>query len=103
MDQRFVAGVGNLVADEVLWQAKLHPRRTVESLDDLERLRLYRTMHAVLKEMVANFDYVPRKRGWLSHVRGRAGAVCPRCSTPLARITAAGRTTYFCPSCQPAP
>jgi formamidopyrimidine-DNA glycosylase len=103
MDQRFVAGVGNLVADEVLWQARLHPRRRVESLDDQERVRLYRTMHAVLKEMVAKFDYVLRKRGWLNHVRGRPGAVCPRCETPLSRATVAGRTTYFCPSCQPAP
>jgi formamidopyrimidine-DNA glycosylase len=102
MDQRFVAGVGNLVADEVLWQARLHPRHTVEDLSDEERLRLHHTMHAVLKEMVAKFDYIPRKRRWLSHVRGRPGAVCPRCGTPLARITAAGRTTYFCPSCQPA-
>jgi len=101
MDQRFVAGVGNLVADEVLWQARLHPRRRVESLADEERGRLYRTMHSVLKEMVAKFDYVPRKRGWLSHVRGRPGAVCPRCGTPLERITAAGRTTWFCPTDQP--
>jgi formamidopyrimidine-DNA glycosylase len=103
MDQRFVAGVGNLVADEVLWQARLHPRRRAETLDDVERVQLYRTMHSVLKESVDRFDDVPRKRGWLNHVRGQPGAVCPRCKTPLARITAGGRTTYFCPSCQPEP
>ena len=101
MDQRFVAGVGNLVADEVLWQARLHPRRRAESLDDAERVELYRKLHSVLKESVERFDYVPRKRGWLNHVRGLAGAVCPRCRTPLSRITAGGRTTYFCPTCQP--
>ena len=100
MDQRFVAGVGNLVADEVLWQARLHPRRRAESLDDAERAELYRKMHSVLKESVDHFDYVPRKRGWLNHVRGLPGAVCPRCRTPLSRITAGGRTTYFCPTCQ---
>ncbi len=103
MDQGFVAGVGNIVADEVLWQARLHPRRRIEDLDEAERARLYRTMHAVLKEAVERYDYIPRKRGWLSHVRGRPGAACPRCRTPLARTTAAGRTTYFCPSCQPPP
>jgi formamidopyrimidine-DNA glycosylase len=103
MDQTFVAGVGNLVADEVLWQARLHPRRRVESLDDDERIQLFRTMHAVLKEAVDRYDYIPRKRGWLSHVRGRPDARCPRCGTPLERITAAGRTTYFCPACQPSP
>jgi len=103
MDQGFVAGVGNIVADEVLWQARLHPRRRIEDLDEAERARLYRTMHAVLKEAVERYDYIPRKRGWLLHVRGRPGAACPRCRTPLARTTAAGRTTYFCPSCQPPP
>jgi formamidopyrimidine-DNA glycosylase len=103
MDQAFVAGVGNLVADEVLWQARLHPRRSVESLSEQERPTLYRTMHAVLKESVDRYDYVPRKRSWLNHVRGLPGATCPRCGTPLERITSAGRTTYLCPACQEAP
>jgi formamidopyrimidine-DNA glycosylase len=101
MDQTLVAGVGNIVADEVLWQARIHPRRRIESLGDDERTELYRKLHAVLKESVDRYDYVPRKRSWLSHVRGIPGAACPRCGTPLERTTAAGRTTYFCPSCQP--
>jgi len=101
LDQTLVAGVGNLIADEVLWQARLHPQRRIESLTDDERRALFRSMHAVLKESVERFDYVPRKRSWLSHVRGVPGARCPRCGTPLARTTAAGRTTYLCPSCQP--
>jgi len=101
MDQSFVAGVGNIVADEVLWQARLHPRRRIETLTDEERTTLYRTMHAVLKEAVDRYDRVPPKRTWLSHVRGQRGAVCPRCGTPLSRESVAGRTTYFCPSCQP--
>jgi formamidopyrimidine-DNA glycosylase len=103
MNQRLVAGVGNLIADEVLWQARLHPRRRVEDMNSEDRVQLYRTMHSVLKESVERFDYVPRKRGWLNHVRGLPGAVCPRCKTPLARITAGGRTTYYCPRCQPEP
>ena len=103
MDQTFVAGIGNLIADEVLWQARLHPRHPVESLSQDERIQLFRTMHAVLKESVDRYDYISRKRGWLNHVRGRPDARCPRCETPLERITAAGRTTYFCPRCQPAP
>jgi formamidopyrimidine-DNA glycosylase len=100
MDQAFVAGVGNIIADEVLWQARLHPKRAIESMSDEERGDLYRKMHAVLKEAVENYDYIPRKRSWLSHVRGRPDAACPRCGTPLERTTAAGRTTYFCPVCQ---
>jgi formamidopyrimidine-DNA glycosylase len=103
MDQTLVAGVGNLIADEVLWQARLHPKRRIETLTDEERGALFRTMHHVLKESVDHFDYVPRKRSWLSHVRGRPAARCPRCGTQLARTVAAGRTTYFCPACQPEP
>ncbi|HJP65748.1 MAG TPA: DNA-formamidopyrimidine glycosylase family protein [Actinomycetota bacterium] len=103
MDQTLVAGVGNLIADEVLWQARLHPKRRIETLGEEQRRTLFSTMHRVLKESVDHFDYVPRKRSWLSHVRGRPGARCPRCHTPLARTVAGGRTTYFCPSCQPEP
>jgi formamidopyrimidine-DNA glycosylase len=100
MDQRFIAGVGNLIADEVLWQARLHPLLRVESLTDEERTLLYRKLRSVLRESVERYDYVPRKRSWLSHVRGNPGAECPRCGTPLSRITAAGRTTWFCAACQ---
>lgn len=101
MDQAFVAGVGNILADEILWRARLHPRRRIESLTDEERHRLYVDMRHVLREAIRAFDYVARKRSWLSHLRGVPGAVCPRCGTPLDRIVAAGRTTYFCPRCQP--
>jgi formamidopyrimidine-DNA glycosylase len=103
MDQSFVAGVGNILADEILWQARLHPRRTIESLDDQERRALYRVTRRVLERATEEHDYMERQRTWLSSVRGATGAVCPRCGTTLARTTAGGRTTYFCPRCQPAP
>ncbi len=103
MDQRFVAGVGNLIADEALWQARIHPRTRVEDLGEADRHRLSRTLRRVLQEAVAEEDYVEAKRRWLNHIRGEPDARCPRCRTPLARITAAGRTTYICPSCQPTP
>jgi formamidopyrimidine-DNA glycosylase len=102
MDQSFVAGVGNIMADEILWQARLHPRAPIESLDGEERRSLYRVMRRVLQRAAQDHDYMDR-RSWLSHVRGMPGAICPRCGTPLARMAAAGRTTYFCPRCQPAP
>jgi len=99
MDQRFVAGVGNLLADEVLWQARIHPRRRIEDLDAASRARLFRTLHRVMRVAVDEFDYLSRK-GWLNHVRGEPDARCPRCRTPLSRTRAAGRTTYLCPACQ---
>jgi formamidopyrimidine-DNA glycosylase len=103
MDQALLAGVGNLIADETLWRARLHPKRRIDTLSAGERDALYRAMRTVLKTAVEKYDYVPRLRGWLTHVRGLPGAACPRCGTPLARTLAAGRTTYFCPSCQPEP
>jgi formamidopyrimidine-DNA glycosylase len=103
MDQTFVAGVGNILADETLWQARIHPRRRIESMSPDERAELYRRMRSILRQAVADYDAIPRKRSWLSHVRGHPDATCPRCGTPLERTVAGGRTTYFCPRCQPRP
>lgn len=100
MDQTFVAGVGNIIADEVLWHARIHPRRRTESLTEEERRRLFDEMHKILRQAVEGYDYIPRKRSWLSGVRGVPDARCPRCKSPLERATVAGRTTYFCPHCQ---
>jgi formamidopyrimidine-DNA glycosylase len=100
MNQRLVAGIGNLVADEILWQARIHPRRRVEDLDANDRIRLFRTMRRVLAVAVEDFDYLETRRRWLSRVRGRPEARCPRCRSVLSRTMVAGRTTYFCPSCQ---
>jgi formamidopyrimidine-DNA glycosylase len=100
MDQTFVAGVGNIIADEVLWHARIHPRQPIQTLGTEERSRLYTELRRVLREAVEGYDYIPRKRSWLSGVRGLPGATCPRCTTPLQRTTVAGRTTYSCPRCQ---
>jgi formamidopyrimidine-DNA glycosylase len=100
MDQRFVAGVGNIIADETLWQARIHPRREIATLSDPERARLHRAMTEVIREAVEGYDHVPRRRSRLSARRGLPDARCPRCHTPLARGVVAGRTTYHCPVCQ---
>jgi formamidopyrimidine-DNA glycosylase len=100
MDQSFVAGIGNLLADEILWQARLHPRRRIEDIGADGRALLFRTMHRVLRIAVEEFDYLETRGRWLNHVRGEPGARCPRCRTPLAQGTVAGRTTYLCPVCQ---
>lgn len=101
LDQGFVAGVGNLLADEILWRAKVHPRAPVPGLDHRARARLHRAMLGVMRTAVERIGRPP-PGGWLLSVRGEPDARCPRCRTPLARTTAAGRTTYLCPSCQPA-
>jgi formamidopyrimidine-DNA glycosylase len=103
MDQRFIAGVGNLLADEILWQARIHPRRTAATLDSTDRDRLYDELRRVLSRWVAGYGAVPRGGPWLLATRGEPEATCPRCGTPLSRTRVSGRTTYFCPSCQPSP
>jgi len=99
MDQRLLAGVGNLVADEVLWQAGLHPARAARQLDDLEVDGLHAALRRVLEHSVGH-GRVPRHDGWLTGVRDLHDPACPRCGTRLEKATVAGRTTWFCPSCQ---
>jgi formamidopyrimidine-DNA glycosylase len=101
MNQRILAGVGNLIADEALWQARIHPARRIAELSGEEIRRLHGKLRHVLRTAVERFDYVPALRGWLTHVRGRPEAACPRCRTRLRRSVVGGRTTYSCPRCQP--
>jgi formamidopyrimidine-DNA glycosylase len=93
MDQGVIAGVGNLLADEALWRARLSPRRAAGELaeDELDRLRREiraATRTAIRKGGVHTGDVIP--------ARMRGGA-CPRCGTPMERATIGGRTTYWCP------
>jgi formamidopyrimidine-DNA glycosylase len=102
MNQAVLAGVGNLIADEALWHARLHPARPIPSLTDTERDRLFEGLREVLRTSVEATGGVARPEGWLLAVRGRPDARCPRCGTELERSTVAGRTTYHCPRCQAA-
>jgi len=96
MDQHFAAGLGNLTADESLWQARIDPRRTVSSLDEGERDVLYKKIQKVLRDSLP-YGLVPSKRTWLTGARDRRDAACPRCGTGLRRLKIGGRTTVFCP------
>ncbi|HWI73446.1 MAG TPA: DNA-formamidopyrimidine glycosylase family protein [Baekduia sp.] len=92
MDQAVIAGVGNLLADEALWRARLDPRRPAGALDDdeLDRLRReirFATRRAIERGGVHTGDIIPHRR--------RDG-VCPRCGADMARGTIGGRTTYWC-------
>jgi formamidopyrimidine-DNA glycosylase len=96
MDQSFAAGLGNLTADESLWQARIDPRRPVSSLDQRERDVLYRKIRKVLRDSLP-YGLVPSNRTWLTGSRDRRDASCPRCGTGLRRLKIGGRTTVFCP------
>jgi formamidopyrimidine-DNA glycosylase len=95
LDQSIAAGLGNLTADEALWQARIDPARSASSLGVGERRALYLKIQKVLRDSIP-YGLVPSKRTWLTGARG-PGAACPRCGERLERRQVAGRTTYSCP------
>jgi formamidopyrimidine-DNA glycosylase len=97
LDQKAIAGVGNLLADEILWRARLSPRRPTGSLSEEELDRLRREVRAAVRSAIRRGG---AHTGDLIAHREREGH-CPRCGTPLSRATIGGRTTYWCPACQP--
>ena len=107
LDQRAISGLGNIYADEALWVARLHPLRAAGTLTAEEGGRLHQAIGDVLDyalthgvaevlngRAVAGRDF-PR-------AHGREGSPCQRCGKAIERIRVAGRSSYFCPSCQPA-
>jgi len=94
MDQAVLAGVGNLLADETLWRARLDPRRAAGDLDGEELDRLRRELRAAIRSSIRRGgahtgEVIPARR---------RGARCPRCGAEMARATVGGRTTYWCPA-----
>ncbi|HEU5430295.1 MAG TPA: DNA-formamidopyrimidine glycosylase [Thermomicrobiales bacterium] len=111
LDQRLVAGLGNIYVDEALFLARIHPERAANSLTEAETRRLHRVIRAVLRAGIArrgtSFSSYRDARGASGenqrflNVYGRArGGRCPRCGGEIARIVVGGRGTHFCPVCQ---
>ncbi|MBI4494735.1 MAG: DNA-formamidopyrimidine glycosylase [Chloroflexi bacterium] len=110
LNQLFLAGIGNLYADEILWAARLHPERTASSLSLAEVERLHQAVQRVLLEAIArrgtslstyrDASGEPGENQAFLQVYGRAGAPCLRCGTPIARKLLGARGTWFCPQCQ---
>ncbi|HEX6139267.1 MAG TPA: bifunctional DNA-formamidopyrimidine glycosylase/DNA-(apurinic or apyrimidinic site) lyase [Candidatus Limnocylindria bacterium] len=110
LDQSFVAGVGNIYADEALWRARLHPLRAADTLTPDGVRRLHRAIRSVLRQAIANrgssfSDYVgadgePGANAERLSVYRRTGEPCLRCGTPIERIVVGQRSTHFCPRCQ---
>ncbi len=112
MDQQRLAGVGNLYASEVLFQARVPPTLPCCRLEPHHWRRIHRALRTVLEEAIryegstlADGTYrnaLNRPGSYQNHHRvyGRAGQPCPRCKTPICRIVQAQRSTFFCPQCQ---
>jgi formamidopyrimidine-DNA glycosylase len=113
LDQHVMGGMGNIYTDESLWRARIHPKRLGANLRDQEIRNLYRAVQEVLTEAIrmrgsSVSDYVDSdgKRGKFQtrhRVYQRKGKKCFRCGTTIRRAIVAGRSSYFCPHCQPAP
>lgn len=113
LNQRFLAGIGNLYADEILWLAQLHPERTAVSLDRADVERLAAAIRRVLTEAIERRgtsldDYrdaegEPGQNQLFLKVYGRAGSACDRCGAQIVKYQLGQRGTHICPSCQRAP
>ena len=99
MDQRLIAGLGNLMVDEVLWRSRLAPRTPCGRIGRRRRDRLYEAMRAVVRESKPA-GRVPHTERWLTSARDHPGARCPRCGSRLRKEVVAGRTACWCRRCQ---
>jgi formamidopyrimidine-DNA glycosylase len=100
MDQSFLAGIGNVYSDEILFQAGLHPETNTSDLSEKELRYLFRTMRRVLRVAVRKNGEVDRlPRGYLLPHRD-TDEKCPKCGGDIRKITVSGRSAYICPDCQ---
>jgi formamidopyrimidine-DNA glycosylase len=112
LNQRFIAGLGNIYVDESLFRAGLHPQRTADTLTDAQILHLHSAIREVLNQALdrhgTTFDGIfvrpEGERGRQQEglqVYKQDGLPCVRCGTPIQRTVVGGRGTHFCPQCQP--
>jgi formamidopyrimidine-DNA glycosylase len=111
-DQSFISGIGNIYSDEILWASGLRWDRTPRSLSNMEIRRLFRSIVEVLHDAIkhrgstlSDQQYVdlagrPGEFQSLHEVYDRAGEACRRCRATITKAKFAGRSTFFCPSCQ---
>jgi len=110
MDQSFIAGIGNIYANESLFKARIDPRRKAGSLKESEMEKLFQAIKDILKKAVklkgttfdSYLDLTGNKGGYLpvAYVYGREGERCRRCSGRIKKVRIANRGSYFCPRCQ---
>ena len=113
LDQSVLRGVGNIYADESLWRARVHPARLGSNLSVKQTETLRRVLQEILQKAIVlrgssisdflDAEGEPGEYQRHHRVYGREGKNCYRCKTPIRRAIVAGRSSYFCPRCQPSP
>jgi len=109
LDQKKIAGLGNIYTDEALYAAKIHPRTKSDTLTYSQSKKLWKSIRKVLEDGIENqgtsIDWVYKGGDYQNHLSAykNEGEPCQRCGTPIKKITIAQRGTHFCPTCQPAP
>ena len=106
MDQKRIAGIGNIHAAEALFLAGIHPERSASGLTREESAHLARSIRRQLRGEIArsrseNLQYLQQGEANRFRVYGHADEPCPRCTTTIAKLVHGGRSSYYCPECQP--
>jgi formamidopyrimidine-DNA glycosylase len=111
LDQRRIAGVGNIYANEALYQAGIHPRRPAREVEPDEAVKLHRALRKVLRNAIRaggttlrdyrTADGQRGRYGTALWVYGRDGSTCPRCKSTVERTVFGNRSAFFCAGCQP--
>jgi formamidopyrimidine-DNA glycosylase len=100
LNQRLIAGIGNLYADEILFRTRIHPASEAARVSDKDLKRLFRATHYVLEKAITlKTDFNRFPKSWLLTHRGKHGK-CPRCGRAVKSATIGGRTSWFCVHCQ---
>ncbi|MBM3250861.1 MAG: DNA-formamidopyrimidine glycosylase [Candidatus Nealsonbacteria bacterium] len=110
MDQKVIAGIGNIYSDEILWRARVHPFRQVNKLTEKELKDIYKNIKSVLVKAVklggesfSDYRNPAGKKGFFDEERKvyrREGEKCPNCGVKIKRLKMGGRSAHFCPFCQ---
>src|SRR6266571_673216 len=100
LNQKLIAGIGNIYADEILFRARMHPATDASGLKEKTAAKLFRATRYILKKAIeAKADVRLMPESWLLPHRGKGGK-CPRCGRELKSATIGGRTAWFCAHCQ---
>jgi formamidopyrimidine-DNA glycosylase len=103
LDQHVLAGLGNVYADEILYQASIHPRTRAHELNDKDLRALFEEMHEVLETAIARQAQPGDFPESYLTVHRHEDGICPRCGAELERVKVSSRTAYACPNCQDRP